>query len=259
MFHIGEDMNQIRREKINQYIQENGAVSIKEISALFPEVSMMTIHRDLDKLEEQGSIIRTRGGAMPGSRQVSAAEAKLESRMHTNVEAKKLMGKKAASLISKGSAVFFDAGTSTLSLARELPDMDLNIFTTGPNIALELSRLNNPTIHICGGTLNKANHALSGPSTLQMLENINIATAFIGVSGYTDESGFTCGKEEEMMVKMLVMEKAVKKVILMDCSKCGRILPYTFGVIEDADYIIGDDKLPADFVKKVEEAGTILL
>lgn len=252
-------MNQIRREKINQHIQENGVVSIKELCALCPEVSMMTIHRDLDKLEESGSIIRTRGGAMPAGRQIRTTEAKLESRMQTNVEEKKIMGKKAASLISKGSAVFFDAGTSTLSLARELPDIDLNIFTTAPNIALELSSLNNPTIHICGGTLNKVNQALSGPSTLQMLENINIATAFIGVSGYTDESGFTCGKEEEMLVKKMVMEKAVTKVLLMDRSKYGKIMPYTFGEIKDADYIIGDDKLPDDFVDKVKKEGVILL
>ena len=43
-------MNQIRREKIRKYIQEKGAVSIKELTELFPDVSVMTIHRDLAKL-----------------------------------------------------------------------------------------------------------------------------------------------------------------------------------------------------------------
>jgi len=252
-------MNQIRKEKIKQYIQEKGAVSVKEINSLFPEVSLMTIHRDLDKLEQEGSIIRTRGGAMPGKRQLSATETHLESRIGENMKGKGIIAKKAIDLIAKGSAVFFDAGTTALMLANELPDINLNIFTTGPNIALALSRLNNPSIYLCGGTLNKTNQAVSGPGTLSVLENINIAIAFVGVSGYAEESGFSCGKEDEMLVKRLVMEKAIKKVILMDSSKYGKVLPYTFGNIEDADYIISDGKLPEEFVRKAEEVGTIVL
>lgn len=57
-------MNQLRREKIGKYIQEKGAVTVKELSALFPDVSLMTIHRDLEKLEQEGMINRTRGGAV---------------------------------------------------------------------------------------------------------------------------------------------------------------------------------------------------
>ena len=252
-------MNQIRKEKINQYIQEKGAVSVKEINALFPEVSLMTIHRDLDKLEQEGSVIRTRGGAIPGKRQLNTTETRLESRISENMDAKKVIAKKATDLISKGSTVFFDAGTTTQLLADVLPDINLNIFTTAPNIALSLNRLNEPTIYMCGGTLNKTNQAVSGPGTLNILENINIAIAFIGVSGYTAETGFTCGKEDEMLVKRLVMKKAVKKVILMDSSKYGRVLPYTFGNVIDADYIISDGNLPSEFVEKAEEEGTIVL
>lgn len=41
------------------------------------------------------------------------------------------------------------------------------------------------------------------------------------------------------------------KQIRMDHSKCGRILPYTFGTIEDDDYIISDDKFSVDLVKRI--------
>lgn len=251
-------MNQIRRETIGKYIQEKGAVTVKEVSALFSDVSLMTIHRDLEKLEEEGLIVRTRGGAIPVS-QSNGTEAKLETRMQTNVKAKRQMAKKALQLIQPGSAVFFDAGTSNMALVQALPDIDLNIFTTGPNIAIELSRLTNPTIHLCGGTLNRSNQALSGASTLAMLEDINIATAFIGVSGYTPEGGFTCGKEDEMLVKKLVLSKAATKIILMDSSKCGKVMPYTFGNLEDVDYVISDNDLPEDFINRAKEAGVVLL
>lgn len=175
------------------------------------------------------------------------------------MKAKREMAKKALKLIEPGSAIFMDAGTSSIVLAQTLPDMDLNIFTTAPNVAIELSRLSAPTIHMCCGTLNRLNQAVSGQSTLQMLQGINIALAFIGVSGYTDQGGFTCGKEDEMLVKRLMVERAGKKVILMDSSKCGKILPYTFGNVEDVDYIITDGEIPEGLRKRAEKAGVEIL
>lgn len=251
-------MNQLRREQIGKFIQEKGAVTVKELSALFPDISLMTIHRDLEKLEEEGSIIRTRGGAMAAN-QGSPTEMKLEARMQTNMKAKREIAQKALKLITQGSTIFLDAGTSSIALAQALPDMDMNIFTTGPNIAVELGRLTVPTIHMCGGTLNRFNQAVSGRSTIKMLEEVNIATAFIGVSGYTRDGGFTCGKEDEMLVKRLMLKRARKKVLLMDSSKYGKILPYTFGDIEDADCIISDSSLPEEFRKRAEQAGTEVL
>lgn len=251
-------MNQLRREQIRKHIQEKGAVSVKELNSLFPDVSVMTIHRDLAKLEEDRLIIRTRGGAMAINYH-GVTEGKLETRMQSNVIEKREIASKALQLIYNDSTVFLDAGTSCMSLAQMLPDIDINIFTTAPNIAVELSRLVNPTIHMCGGTLNRSNQAVSGASTLAMLENINIALAFIGVSGYTADGGFTCGKEDEMQVKRLIMKKAARKVILMDSSKYGKIFPYKFGNMEDIDYVISDGQLPEEFLEKAQNAEVIVL
>ena len=92
-----------------------------------------------------------------------------------------------------------------------------------------------------------------------MLENINIALAFIGVSGYTADGGFTCGKEDEMQVKRLIMKKAARKVILMDSTKYGKIFPYKFGNMEDIDYVISDGQLPEEFLEKAQAAEVIVL
>jgi DeoR/GlpR family transcriptional regulator of sugar metabolism len=252
-------MNQVRKQKIAEYINEKGAAGIKELNALFPEVSVMTIHRDLEKLEQEGNIIRTRGGAISGKRQLSATETSLTTRENTNADAKIIIAKKAAQLIEEGNSIFIDAGTTALALAREMPDIELNIFTTAPNIAIELSRLEHPTIYMCGGMMNKANLAVSGTATLQMLENVNITIAFIGVSGYSADAHFTCGKEEEKQVKQQVMAKAFKNVILMDDSKYGQVLPFTFGKLEDINVVVSNGKLPEEFVSQSEEEGAILI
>ena len=87
-------MNLLRKETIGKYIQDKGAVTVKELGALFPEVSLMTIHRDLEKLEREGVITRTRGGAIAVVQGSSPTEAKLEARMQTNMKAKREMAKR---------------------------------------------------------------------------------------------------------------------------------------------------------------------
>ena len=181
-------MNSIRQEQIRDCIEKNNVVTIKELQALFPEVSLMTIHRDLDALEQAGDIVKVRGGARSVRH---TGDLGFDVRLRENNAGKREIAHKALSLIQPNSSVFFDASTTNLILARCLPDIELNIFTTGPNIAIELCRLHNANITLCCGTMNRKNMALSGLNTLEMLDKINIDLALIGVSGCSAES-MTC-------------------------------------------------------------------
>ena len=158
-----------------------------------------------------------------------------------------------------GSMVFLDASTTNLMLARILPDMDLNIFTTGPNIAIELCRLHHPNITLCCGTLNRKNMALSGQNTLEMLEKINLDQAFIGVSGCSADAGFTCGTEGDMVVKRMLIKKARTSVVLCDQTKFSRMMPYTFARFEDVDYLICDGSVPETVDLAAKTAGVKVL
>lgn len=249
-------MNAIRQALICDYIEEKGHATMRELLKLCPEVSHMTIHRDLDALEKAGAIVRIRGGARAVRH---TGDPGFEVRMRENTPAKEAIAEKALQLIHAGSSVFLDASTSNLALARSLPDISLHIFTTGPNIGLELCRLSNPVVTFCCGTINRKNLALSGQNTLDMLEKINIDLAFIGVSGCSVESGFTCGTESEMLVKRLVIQKARTSVVLCDASKFSRLMPYTFARLADVDCMISDAPLPPAFAQAAQAAGITVL
>jgi DeoR family transcriptional regulator of aga operon len=212
-------------------------ISIKELRELCPNVTPMTLHRDLEALQREGAIVKIRGGARVFSH---TNDSSFLSRERENVAAKELIASKSLSLIRDGMSVFFDAGTTSLFIIRALPDIALNIFTTGANFAPDLQRLNNASITLCCGNLNRSNMALSGQSTLDFLEKINIDLGFIGVSGYTDDNGFTCGKESEMLVKKLVIQKARTPAAIMDSSKLAKIMPYTFASLPDFEYVVCD-------------------
>jgi DeoR family transcriptional regulator of aga operon len=249
-------MNTLRQARIKEYIEHKSVASIKELHALFPEVSLMTIHRDLDVLERSGAVIKIRGGAKAVRH---AADLGFDIRLEENIDGKLTIAQKALPLIQPYSSIFLDSGTTSLMLARNLPDISLNIVTTGPNIAIDLCHLSNPAVTMCCGTLNRKNQALSGINTLQMLEKINIDTAFIGVSGCSAESGFTCGTEADMLVKQLVIQKARTSVILCDHTKFSRLMPYTFASFSDAKYMVCDGPVPENLAQAAGKSGLTIL
>lgn len=152
--------------------------------------------------------------------------------------------------IQADTTVFVDAGTTGLALARALPDLACHVFTSAPNVAMECALKNEPFVNLCGGLLDHRNLALSGSATFEYFEKINIDIAFIAASGYTPRTGFTCGKESEAQLKRQVIQKASRVVLMMDESKFGKMLPFTFADVGDIDYLITDGAFDPDLMSR---------
>ncbi len=249
-------MYNYRQEQMKSFIEKQDVVTIKQLRQLFPDVSLMTIHRDLDLLEATGAAVKFRGGARSVRHK---GDPEFNERMRKNNLEKSVIAQKALQLIQPHSAIFLDASTTNLALAKILPDINLNIVTTGPSIAIELCRLTNPIVTLCCGTINRKNLALSGQNTLEMLSKINIDIAFIGVSGFSLDAGFTCGTESDMLVKHQVIKKARKSVAMCGNDKFTCLMPYTFAELSDVDYLISDDTLPESIADAAKEANVIVL
>ncbi len=249
-------MNLLRQEQIKRYIESKNVATIKELMAIFPDISLMTLHRDLNTLESMGIITKYRGGVKSVHH---PEDIEFNIRLKENSTGKISMVKKALKLIKPQSSIFLDAGTSSLILARNLPDIDLNIITVSPNVALELCKLQNCTVNLCGGTMNRKNLSVSGMNTLNLLSKMNIDIAFIGVSGCSLENGFTCGTEADMQIKKLVIEKARTRIVMFGADKLKRIMPFTFASVSDVDYIISDGSLPEAFEKNAISSGVKIL
>lgn len=249
-------MYSVRQEQMKQYIESQNVVTIKALQQMFPDVSLMTIHRDLDALEARGIVVKFRGGA----RSVRySTDPEFNVRMRENNMGKIQIARKALELIQPNTAIFLDASTTNLALAKILPDIHLNIITTGPSVALELCRLHNPVVTLCCGTINRKNLALSGQNTLEMLDKINIDMAFIGVSGCSAEAGFTCGTEGDMLVKRKMIGKARTSVVMCSKEKLSCLMPYTFANLDEVNYMITDGPLPESFRTAADEAGLTVL
>ncbi|GHU36395.1 DeoR family transcriptional regulator [Clostridia bacterium] len=246
-------MNAARRGVVREIIQSKPFISLTELEERFPEVSSMTIRRDIDYFEKQGEAIKVRGGARSMKFIKTTMEDAYVNRATENVDAKLRICEKAFEFLEGGRSTFFDSGTTIMKLADLVRDEYFNITTTAPNVAIKLLRNSSVVVYLVGGMVGKDNISISGTPALEYLRSVNIDTAFMVPSGFSLENGFTSGNYGECEVKKLIIEKARRKIMLMDNSKIDRILPYTFAGLDKIDIII-TDKEPSE---KIAEAAKL--
>lgn len=252
-------MNTDRRNAVRGLLASKPFVSLHELELMFPNVSSMTLRRDIEYFENQGEAIKVRGGARSMKFITTSMEDTFNLRLSENPDAKEKVALAAIDLIETGRSLFLDSGTTMLKLASLLPDERLTVTTTGPNIAMELIKKNQPIVNTVGGMLNRDNISVSGNQALRQIGDINIDIAFIVPSGISAQNGMTSGNYSECELKKLVVQKARKVVVLMDSSKLDKILPYTFAAISDINTIITDKELPSDITSQAKSAGCEIL
>lgn len=238
-----------RRNKMVELINQKGNVSFAQIKSAFPNVSEMTLRTDLKALDEANRIVRIHGGAK-SVQVVVGTDDFLNRRAVRNISEKKEIAAKALKLIRSDSVIFLDSGSTTTALAGVFPDQSNLIYTTGLSCVTELVNLEHPTVEIPGGKLNRYSMSVYGHFAIKGLEGINFDQAFMGVTCYSKNTGFTCGVREEAFLKQTVMRQSGQNIILMDSSKVEKKNPYSICGLADVDIVISDGHLPEEFLEE---------
>lgn len=169
------------------------------------------------------------------------------------------IAQKAAVLVDEGSSIFIDGGTTALYLAKELPDMTCNVFTNGIAVAKELAQKKNVTINLLGGQLIKENLSTASPLASQYFTDTNFELAIISASAFTPENGFSCGSQIEADLLKLVRKKAKFLYMMLDSSKIGKIMPYTFARAEDINVLITDEAFPESLKEQFKAMDIVVM
>jgi len=248
-------MSKVRREKIRRILQSKAYVSLAELCSAFPDVSEMTLRRDIAYFEEKGDAIKVRGGVRSTKFITASTDDTMTERMRENVLAKEKIARAAAGYLETGRSIFMDSGSTLQQMVRFVQNERYNFTTTNPAAALELAAIGLPIVNITGGRLDRDYQAVSGLQAMRFVSDINIDIAMLSPSGLSGRSGFTGGNYAECELKRAVVEKADKVIMLMDSSKIGRSLPYTFCSLERVSVLICDEPLPDDLAKEAHRCG----
>ena len=244
-----------RIARVRDYIQSRGEVSVSELQSLYEVYSSMTIWRDLKQLEEQGYIRRVHGGVISMQTAALQVEGVYSKRARENTRQKIAIAKAALELIRPGHAVYLDAGSTLMTVANHMGNDRYTIVTSGANIAIELSQRHTCDVLLTGGQISENTLSCSGAQAESFISSINIDLALMSPSGFSLRTGFTSGSQSESLLKRAVIAKAAKVVMLMDNSKIGRSLPFTFANLSDIDLLICDSPLPHDVAAELSAQG----
>ena len=235
-----------RREQIRALLQTKPFISIKELEELFPDVSGMTLRRDIEYFEREHEAIKVRGGARSMRFITTQTDGSIAARMTENVHSKDSIAQRAAAFLETGRSIFIDSGSTLQHLVQYVPNERFTFTTTDPAAAIELSKIGLPLVNIVGGRLDRDNQTITGLQATRFLADINIDIAFLSPSGLSARSGFTVGNYSECELKRIVADKARLVVILMDASKVDKSLPYTFANFADTEILITNTDLPPE-------------
>lgn len=226
-----------RQQQIIERLEADGEVRINDLKAMF-DVTEMTLRRDLEKLEQAGTIRRIFGGAILVGRDVA-----LKDRAGVLTEEKTRIGRKAASLIRPGDYVFMDGGTTTYEVARALkPGLEITVVTNALNIANELQDKKIPTI-VSGGMILEATSTLVGPFAESLISSMAYTRIFLGSTGVSAQHGFSNSNMYEAQIKKAAIRQTSEVNVVVDHTKFGGKELLSFAKLEQAHRII-TDKLP---------------
>jgi DeoR/GlpR family transcriptional regulator of sugar metabolism len=225
-----------RRSLILDRLRTQGRVLAADLTAEL-DVSADTIRRDLRELDDAGLLRRVHGGALPRHGDASP----FASRERRAPEAKASIARRAARTVREGQVVVLDGGTTTLELARALPDdLGASVITTSPPIAVALAAHPGLEVTVVGGTLRPNALVTVGAAAVDALRAIRADVVFLGVCGLHPEIGVTTEDLEERHVKAAMIEGAAEVVALADHDKLGTAMPIVVAPIAAVTHLVTD-------------------
>ena len=233
-------------------IRRAGIVRVEDLRKDL-KVSVATVRRDLEAMEDEGRVRRVHGGAI--SMESRLDEAGFDTKTGLASKEKRLIAAEAVKLISSGDSIFLDGGSTVMELARLLADRsDLTVVTNSLRAATELanSRLR---IILTGGELRLLSQTMVGPLTRAVLDKVRVDKAFMGTMGLSVEDGLTTTDPNEAFTKDLVQNQARQVILLADSRKWGKVSFSRVSGFEGVDVLITDKKFPAKDARALRKRG----
>jgi DeoR/GlpR family transcriptional regulator of sugar metabolism len=241
----------LRHEWIAEIVLREDFVSLKDLAARL-NVSLMTVHRDLDELERQGVLRKVRGGATP--QPSSLFESNVRYRLTLAMTEKQTLARAAIDQVESGQSVMIDESTTGLALARLLPGRaPLTVITNSLTVVQELRPI--PEIHliVLGGDYWPRHDAFCGLACEAAVAALRADLLFMSTTAIS--GGVAYQPDQDMAIaKRAMIDAAARRVLLVDHSKFGRVALHRLAPLTAFDLVMTDDGIDAAGLRQLQEA-----
>lgn len=240
-----------RKREILAILQREKSVLVSELSQKY-DVTEETIRRDLDKLEKEGYVKKTYGGAI--LKQKINEDIPFKVREKTNISQKQKIAKTVVSMIEDGESIMLDSSSTSFMIARSLKHFhDLTVITNSVEILIELSRNKNIKIISTGGLLRESAFSLGGSDATHFLSKFNVDKTILSCKGINMQKGITESNEVEAEMKSTMRECAKQTIWAIDSSKFDKISFITFNQFREGDIVVTETNPSDEWRNYLEE------
>ncbi len=209
-----------------------------------------TIRRDLDKLEKEGKLLRSHGGAV--SIKETLAETPYTIREVTNMREKQAIAVEAVKHILPMDTIALDASSTAWYMAKLLPDIPVTVLTNSVKVALELSPKENIKVISTGGVLSAKSLSYVGLAE-RALDSYHVHKAFISGKGAHPQRGISETNELQAALKRKMLSIADETYLLLDSSKFGMQALAQAASWEAIHHVITDAGTGPEWIRQLQE------
>lgn len=242
-----------RQRLVRERILLHGEIEFDALAGEFG-VSEMTIRRDIDALEDEGTVRKVIGGAIALGK---IAEPPFEARANLEAASKHHIGEQVVSQLSPHETVVLDSGSTALAVARAIrgKKLALTVLTPSMLVAFELANEPDTTVLLPGGAVRPGELSLIGAETVEWLTRFNCDTFVMGVAGADIRRGYTDYHREESAVKRAAVGVADRLIVVADHTKLGRAHLVNVAPLDAAEILVTDSDANHDVVAAADKAG----
>jgi len=243
-----------RLTQIRHYLYAHGETRIHELARSL-DISLATLRRDLQRLEEQGIVTRSHGGAAIA--EFAGLELGFSVRENRNLAEKRAIAVEAYRRLRPRSVVFFDAGTTVLQLAKllRLRPTPLTLFTNSLAVAEVLFGVEPVQVFMLGGRLRHENKCVVGPIAEQVIDQLWFDQLYLGASAVQPDQNVATPDGDESRLNSSMLRRSAEHLLLADSSKFGRNATYRVAPLKEMTELISDDGLDEGWRARLTQTG----
>lgn len=219
--------------------------------------SEMTIRRDIRRLERDGFLRQTYGGAT--AHVTRSFDISFNARALLASREKRLIGMRAAALVETARVLFLGIGSTTEQFARYLPHRpDLTLVTPSLPIASLLGTRPFRVVTL-GGAVLRDELTCVGPIAVATLARYRFDAAIIGAAGISARWGITELTDEEAAVQRAALDRTDHVIVIADGSKVGDATAIVVAPANRVATLVTDPSAPPAELAKLRRLGIEVL
>lgn len=235
-----------RRDRIVELLRASGYMAIDELVAHF-RVTPQTLRGDLNRLADEGRLVRHHGGASIPSSVINTSYALRRSEF---AREKAQIARQIAAWLPERSSLFMTLGTTMLAVAQGLNlRRELKVITNNLEAAQALVAHADTEVIVLGGTLQRRNLGTSGTGTVAAVGQYRADLCLFSCGGVDADGSLLDYHEAEVDVMREMLRRSRRSVLAVDHSKFGRTASVRIGSITEVSAVASDQPLPAHLRK----------